>query len=192
MAAREEPAIRAAMSQLIWKRMQRRAPAELEAVSRRMAPGSSAAIMQPLSIGWVGMQPHMDMCEAIERVLGADRYTELWRSMINELGASRLLRGFFNISARSGIRGVIRRGDVAYASQTRGLGSLRCLEAEDDHAVLRLEHFPARSVPFSNYTHGLRGTLLACIDVCGGTRAVVEPGPPNPEEGSCRYELRWG
>ncbi len=179
------------MPQLIWKLLQGGPAAELEAVSARMTPGTSVAIERPLGIGWLDMYTHMDMCVAIEDVLGAERHREIWRSIIKEFGGSRLLRGFFKIADRSGTAGVMRRVDVAYAAQTRGLGATRCLDANDEHAMIELRGFPAQEFSFANYVNGLQGTLMAAIEVSGGSRPSVDAEHIEGATGLCRYRLSW-
>ena len=120
-----EPAIRALLSQLVWKWLEQGDRNDLARIQARLSPGTLHAIQSPLGIGWVPMKPHMEMCVGIQEVLGPEGAFAHWRRVVLEFGTSRMLRGFFAIAGRSGTDGVIRRVNVAYAAETRAVGSAR-------------------------------------------------------------------
>lgn len=123
--------------------------------------------------------------------MGEARHTRMWHDIIKEFGGSRLLRGFFSIASRAGTDGLMRRVDLAYSSQTRGLGSVGTSEVREGSATVELDGFPAKEYSLPLYAGGLRGTLSATVEVSGAKLLGVEIADLSEPRGSCRFLVRW-
>jgi hypothetical protein len=157
--------IRAAMSRFLRRQVERMPAAARSDVLQRVSRRSLDRIDGTLAIAWLPMEAHMDLCNAIQDVVGGEENVALWRETALDLCQRPLLKGLVNMSVRlfgATPHAVTRVIPTAYASQTRRLGTVGVQE-RDTFVVAELRNFPADRFRFSCYVEGLHGSLAGVM-----------------------------
>lgn len=191
--------IRGVLSKALLAEVRRGDPPRAERVLAEVDPAHVAEIDDCLPVGFVSMESHMALSDAVREELGSEGNVEIWTRVMEAAFARPILRGFLRLSVdlfAGGPGALLRQGDRIYGLLTRGLGSLHSRSDQDwaqrRELELVLRSFPAESYRFITYVEGLQGCLLAALRTAGaGSRGAVEVTEVQDEHGLVRYAVRW-
>lgn len=185
--------MRAAQSQAVLAALERFPPSERREILARFGARGVEEVRSALPLSWLPMEVHMHLSDSLRDVSGSDAAVRAFREAMTMTFDRPLLRSF--VSLTTGIfgvspQGLLKRGDRVYEQVTRNAGALSHVALGERECEVHLVGFPAKLFTFDCYVDGLRGCLLASLDLCKAKGSVEVLA--RDARGDVSYVLRWG
>lgn len=185
--------MRAAQTQAVLVRIDRMPDAERTKILTRFGTAGREEVDAALPVAWLPMGLHMKLSDALRDVVGSEGTARVFQQAMTSVFERPILRSF--ISLTTGIFGVtphglLKRSDRIYEQITRNLGELSYVQRGLTEGEIHLVGFPGKDFTFECYVDGMRGCLLAALDLCK-IRGEVLVLSKSGASGSVTYQLIW-
>ncbi|MFO0555620.1 MAG: hypothetical protein U0271_44995 [Polyangiaceae bacterium] len=166
---------------------------EFDRIARQAGDDVLERIRTTTALGWLPLQDHMAVADAVRDVLGVARSIEAWRAAMLHAFKLPYLKSFVQMS--TSLFGVspaslLKRADTVYAYVVRDAGSLEFSALPGAKCELVVRDFPAARHRFVCWLEGLEGCLLGTLDL-GRFVGEARIAEIDDQRGFARYEVSW-
>lgn len=187
----DEPALRISYNRVALALLDRLPQAA--AIRAELPPASIRAIEEGFRFGWLPIEHHMVLIEAVRRHLGDRDAYDFWRRVTLENFGGRAfqiplsaIRRLFGLTPRA----LVNQSARYWPQYARALGTMRLGTHGPGHATLELEGFPPALLASGTWVIGMAGGLAAFFSLCE-VEGVCEPRVLDAARGRADFAMRW-